>query len=91
MTVVSLPGVVDEGSGRVYLCPNLRWLEKANLRKVSAESLVRISHSSTRSGFSLWVTSRPSRNPATSFWWIREVALAPRPSSAANCLARQCP
>jgi glucokinase len=38
MTVVSLPGVVDEGSGRVYLCPNLRWLEKANLE----ESLGRV-------------------------------------------------
>lgn len=30
-TVVSLPGVVDEHSGKVYLCPNLRWLEKAEL------------------------------------------------------------
>lgn len=30
-TVVSLPGVVDERSGKVYLCPNLRWLEKADL------------------------------------------------------------
>ena len=31
-TVVSLPGVVDESMGKVYLCPNLRWLEKADLR-----------------------------------------------------------
>jgi predicted NBD/HSP70 family sugar kinase len=30
-TVVSLPGVVDESTGRVYLSPNIRWLEKANL------------------------------------------------------------
>jgi len=38
MTVVSLPGVVDERSGKVYLCPNLRWLEKADL----GESLRRV-------------------------------------------------
>jgi predicted NBD/HSP70 family sugar kinase len=30
-TVVSLPGVVDERAGKVYLSPNLRWLEKAEL------------------------------------------------------------
>jgi predicted NBD/HSP70 family sugar kinase len=30
-TVVSLPGVVDERSGKVYLSPNVRWLEKAEL------------------------------------------------------------
>jgi predicted NBD/HSP70 family sugar kinase len=30
-TVVSLPGVVDEGSGKVYLSPNIRWLETADL------------------------------------------------------------
>jgi predicted NBD/HSP70 family sugar kinase len=30
-TVVSLPGVVDERTGRVYLSPNLRWLERAAL------------------------------------------------------------
>lgn len=38
MTVVSLPGVVDERSAKVYLCPNLRWLEKADL----GESLRRV-------------------------------------------------
>jgi hypothetical protein len=31
ITVVSLPGVVDERLGKVYLCPNLRWLEKDDL------------------------------------------------------------
>lgn len=31
-TVVSLPGVVDESSGKVYLSPNVRWLEKTDLR-----------------------------------------------------------
>jgi len=30
-TVVSLPGVVDERTGKVYLSPNVRWLEKAEL------------------------------------------------------------
>jgi predicted NBD/HSP70 family sugar kinase len=30
-TVVSLPGIVDERTGRVYLSPNLRWLEKVDL------------------------------------------------------------
>lgn len=30
-TVVSLPGVVDERTGKVYLSPNLRWLETAAL------------------------------------------------------------
>jgi predicted NBD/HSP70 family sugar kinase len=30
-TVVSLPGVVDESTGKVYLSPNVRWLEKADL------------------------------------------------------------
>jgi predicted NBD/HSP70 family sugar kinase len=30
-TVVSLPGVVDEGVGKVYLSPNVRWLEKVDL------------------------------------------------------------
>ena len=30
-TVVSVPGVVDEGTGKVYLSPNIRWLEKVNL------------------------------------------------------------
>src|SRR6185312_1598264 len=29
--VVSLPGVVDERLGKVYLSPNVRWLEKADL------------------------------------------------------------
>jgi predicted NBD/HSP70 family sugar kinase len=29
--VVSLPGVVDEPAGKVYLSPNLRWLETADL------------------------------------------------------------
>ena len=29
--VVSLPGVVDERTGKVYLSPNLRWLEEADL------------------------------------------------------------
>jgi len=30
-TVVSLPGVVDETTGKSYLSPNVRWLEKADL------------------------------------------------------------
>jgi len=30
-TVVSLPGVVDESTGKVYLSPNVRWLEKSDL------------------------------------------------------------
>ena len=30
-TVVSLPGVVDETTGKVYLSPNIRWLENADL------------------------------------------------------------
>jgi predicted NBD/HSP70 family sugar kinase len=30
-TVVSLPGVVDEQTGKVYLSPNVRWLEKVDL------------------------------------------------------------
>jgi predicted NBD/HSP70 family sugar kinase len=29
--IVSLPGIVDERTGKVYLSPNLRWLEKADL------------------------------------------------------------
>ena len=29
--VVGLPGVVDEATGKVYLSPNVRWLEKAEL------------------------------------------------------------
>lgn len=32
-TVVSLPGVVDETTGKVYLSPNVRWLEKNDLRE----------------------------------------------------------
>ena len=43
-TVVSLPGVVDESSGKVYLSPNVRWLEKAelrqNLREIFGQELV---------------------------------------------------
>ncbi|MGE5608235.1 MAG: ROK family transcriptional regulator [Bacillota bacterium] len=30
-TVIGLPGVVDDRTGKVYLSPNLRWLEKADL------------------------------------------------------------
>lgn len=30
-TVVSIPGVVDEAVGKVYLSPNVRWLEKVDL------------------------------------------------------------
>src|SRR3954447_818955 len=30
-TLVSLPGVVDELTGKVYLSPNVRWLERADL------------------------------------------------------------
>ena len=30
-TIVSLPGIVDEQTGRVFLSPNLRWLEKVDL------------------------------------------------------------
>jgi len=30
-TVIGLPGVVDEHTGKVYLSPNVRWLEKADL------------------------------------------------------------
>jgi predicted NBD/HSP70 family sugar kinase len=30
-TLVSLPGVVDERTGKVYLSPNVRWLEQADL------------------------------------------------------------
>ncbi len=33
-TVVSLPGVVDEGAGRVVLSPNLRWTESADFRSL---------------------------------------------------------
>jgi len=29
--LISVPGVVDEGGGKVFLCPNLRWVEKAHL------------------------------------------------------------
>ncbi len=32
--VVSLPGVVDENTGRVFLSPNLRWTEQADLGDV---------------------------------------------------------
>ena len=32
--VVSVPGVVDENSGRVFLSPNLRWAERADLPEV---------------------------------------------------------
>jgi predicted NBD/HSP70 family sugar kinase len=31
-TVVSLPGVVDERTGKVYLSPNVSWLKKVELR-----------------------------------------------------------
>jgi predicted NBD/HSP70 family sugar kinase len=37
--VVSLPGVVDERSGKVYLSPNLRWLEDADLAARLADVL----------------------------------------------------
>ena len=30
-TVISLPGVVDENTGKVYLSPNVRWLEQTDL------------------------------------------------------------
>jgi predicted NBD/HSP70 family sugar kinase len=30
-TVVSLPGAIDERTGKVYLSPNIHWLEKADL------------------------------------------------------------
>lgn len=36
-TVVSLPGVVDERTGKVYLSPNVRWLEKAALDQSLAD------------------------------------------------------
>lgn len=29
--LISVPGVVDEGGGKVFLCPNLRWVEKTLL------------------------------------------------------------
>jgi glucokinase len=37
-TVVSLPGVVDEASAKVYLSANLRWLEKVSVRGVLKEA-----------------------------------------------------
>jgi predicted NBD/HSP70 family sugar kinase len=43
-TIVSLPGVVDERSGKVYLSPNVPWLQKADLgqglRSIFGEELV---------------------------------------------------
>ena len=42
--VISLPGVVDERTGKVYLSPNVRWLEKAELsaglREIFGDELV---------------------------------------------------
>jgi len=38
-TVVSLPGVVDERIGKVYLSPNVRWLEKVDLGRSLREIL----------------------------------------------------
>jgi len=38
-TIVSLPGVVDERTGKVYLSPNVRWLEKTNLRESLSDIL----------------------------------------------------
>ncbi|HEX4797565.1 MAG TPA: ROK family transcriptional regulator [Humisphaera sp.] len=32
-TIIGLPGVVDERTGKVYLSPNIRWLEKTNLEE----------------------------------------------------------
>lgn len=32
--MVSVPGIVDEGAGRVLLSPNLHWLERANLQQL---------------------------------------------------------
>lgn len=29
--LISVPGVVDEGGGKVFLCPNMRWVEKSHL------------------------------------------------------------
>lgn len=35
--MVSVPGLVDEGSGKVLLCPNLHWCERADLVAVLHE------------------------------------------------------
>ena len=32
--VMSIPGVVDERAGKVLLCPNLHWVEKADLKAI---------------------------------------------------------
>jgi predicted NBD/HSP70 family sugar kinase len=36
-TLVSVPGIVDEPEGAVVFCPNLHWLEKANLPALVSE------------------------------------------------------
>lgn len=32
--LVSMPGVVDEATGRSLLCPNLRWMERVNISRL---------------------------------------------------------
>ena len=39
--VVSVPGVVDDASGRILLSPNLRWTESADLRSLIEQSVAR--------------------------------------------------
>ena len=35
--MVSVPGLVDESSGKILLCPNLHWCERADLVSVFHE------------------------------------------------------
>lgn len=36
--LISVPGIVDETAGRVLFCPNLHWLEKADLAQIVGEA-----------------------------------------------------
>ncbi len=36
-TLVSVPGIIDEAKGRVVFCPNLHWLEQADLPALLSE------------------------------------------------------
>lgn len=37
--IISVPGIVDQGAGRVLFSPNLHWMEKADLARIAAKVL----------------------------------------------------
>ena len=75
--IVSLPGVVDESNKRVFLSPNLRWTEQADLADI-LQTLFRVPVLLVQEIRCLrWVTWRSTRMPATFYWSTPAAAWAP--------------